>query len=242
MNLIGEADYAEIRYDQQGTVPPTGEPPDQQDVTTNDRNETSFAGGVRYRRSAEWSTSLVYSETRSDFLNQSLRRNNISRSALIGFFFSRPTLFVNLSGGYKEGSPNSSLYVPYSTGVGAFFASWFPIRWLEVRGFGTRRVVNSLSDVNPYFFENRIGGGIAIEVLSRFLVRGFGATGPNNYPIPQPDENGELVHRRDMTTIYGGGTSFRLARNAVLSGLVSHTMKTSNFPQNNRDYTGSRLS
>jgi len=235
--LVGEGSYARIRYEQQGTVPPDVEPGSSQDVTRNNRDESQFLAGIRYRRSQTFTTSFAYSETHSDFITQGLARNNISRAALIGILFSRQSLFINLTGGWREGVANQSVYPSYSTGVGGLFLSYFPRYWLEIRGYGRRRIVNSLSVGNPYFFENRLGGGIAVEVMSRFLLRGFGEVGPNNYPRPEPGDNGELVFRRDEANIYGGGLSMHVVRNVVFTGSVTRAVYNSNIAAQDRDYT-----
>jgi hypothetical protein len=233
--LIGEGSFARIKYDASGVQPPTGSP---SDVERNNRDEATFGGGFRYAPNKTWNTSIVYSETHSDYLQQAAFRNNISRAGLVGVLYARPNLFVNLTGGYREGLANDSLFPSYSTGVGGYFISWFPTYWLEIQTYGHRRIVNSLAVGSPYFFENRIGGAIGIEVLSRVLLRGFGQKGPNNYPRDTVGDNGELIRRRDDATIYGGGVSVKgFFRNAVVSGTVTHADYVSNIPSQNRNYT-----
>lgn len=236
--LIAEGGYIEIRNDPEGTNPPDVQPGDVHDVRRNNRDESSYLVGFRYRRSQALSTSLVYSDTKSDYQLQPLLRNNTSRAALVGVLYSRPSLFVNLTGGYREGVANSSLYPKYSTGTGGYFVSYFPRYWLEIRTYGRRRVANSISNVaSPYYFENRIGGGLAFELFSKLLLRGFGEFGPNNYPRSEPGDNGEPVKRRDEAKIYGGGLSLRLVRNVVLSGAVTHAVYDSNISLHDRHYT-----
>jgi hypothetical protein len=237
--VFGEGGYARIRYDETGTVPPDGipPPPDVQPVIQNDRNQTSYTAGVRYRHGHDFSTSLAYSETRSDYLNQEAFRDNLSRAALMGLFISHQNLFLNLTGGWREGVPDGSLYPSYSTGVGAFFVSWFPLHFLEIRGGGRRRVVNSLSATNPYYFENRLSGSAAVEMLGRFLLRGYYEQGPNNYPVPQQGDNGDLIRRRDDARLYGGGLSVKVIRNVVATGSVTRHVYDSNIPSLSRDYT-----
>jgi len=235
--VFGGGGYAEIRYDQQGTVPPDGNPGEPQSVIANDRNQTSFVAGVRYRRSYDFSTSFSYSESRSDYLNQERFRDNLSRAALMGVFISHQNLFLNLVGGWREGVPDGSLYPSYSTGVGSFFLSYFPLRWLEVRGGGRRRIVNSLSATNPYYFENRLSGSLAVELFTRFLLRGYYEQGPNNYPVPQQGDNGELIRRRDDARLYGGALSMKVVRNVVATGAVTRHVYDSNIPSLSRDYT-----
>ena len=228
--LFVTGDYGRIRYDQ------TGAPPDE-DVTRNNRDQYAVGGGVRYRVSPSWNLSTAVAESRAEFLTTGAVRDNRSTSYLVGFQFNRPRLYVNLSGGYREGRAiNGSLFPAYSTGVGSAFVSFFPIRWFEIRTYGERRVAYSVSETNPYYFENRIGGAVNIEVLSRFLIKGFAEKGPNNYPVPQL-VNDVFVKRRDEAVLYGGGLSIRLIRNAVFTGTVSRTVYESNIPGEDRDFT-----
>jgi hypothetical protein len=194
-------------------------------------------GGFRYAPNKTFSTSMVYSETHSDYVEQAAFRDNISRAGMVGVLYSFPNLFINLSGGYRQGVANNSLFPNYTTGVGGVFISYFPLYWLEIQTYGHRRIINSLSAGSPYFFENRIGGGIAVEVLSRILLRGFAQKGPNNYPRDTVGDNGELLKRRDDATIYGGGVSVKGIRNVVLSGTVTHAEYVSNIPSQSRHYT-----
>jgi hypothetical protein len=236
--LLGEGGYTRIRNDPQGTNPPDVQPGDVNNVQRNNRDESSYLVGFRYRRSQTFSTSLAYSETRSVYQLQPLFRDNTSRAALIGILYSRPTLFINLTGGYREGVANGSTFPSYSTGTGGYFVSWFPRYWLEIRTYGRRRIVTSIANVaSPYFFENRIGGGMAFELFSKLLLRGFGEFGPNNYPRSEPGDNGDLIKRRDEAKTYGGGLSLRLVRNVVISGTVTHAVYDSNISVHDRHYT-----
>jgi hypothetical protein len=235
--VLGEGGYSRIRYDPEGTNVPDPEPGDTHDVRRNNRDESSYLVGFRYRRSQAFSTSIAYSETKSVYELQSLFRDNTSRAGMIGILYSRPSLFINLTGGYRQGVANNSAFPSYSTGVGGYFLSWFPRYWLEFRTYGRRRIVNSLSVGSPYFFESRLGGGLAFELFSRLLLRGFGEIGPNNYPRAEPGDNGELIKRRDEAKIYGGGLSFHVIRNVVFSGTVTRAVYDSNINAQDRSYT-----
>lgn len=229
-SLYGTGDYSRIRFTQ------AGGPPDE-DVTRNDRDQYAVGGGLRYRPSPSWSISAGAAQSWAEFVTTGAIRDNRSTAYLIGFAYNQPRLFVNLSGGYREGrADNGSAFPEYSTGVGSLFVSFFPIRWLEVRGYGQRSVGYSLSLINPYYFENRIGGAVNIEILARLLLKGFAETGPNNYPLPELVA-GEPVKRRDEARIYGGGLSIKIVRNAVFTGTVSRSVYESNIPGAGRDYT-----
>ncbi len=118
--------------------------------------------------------------------------------------------------------------------------SFFPISWLELQANGHRNVSYSVTATNPYFFENRIGGKINIQLGPRILLSGYGQTGPNNYPRAEPvviDGEVEVLKRRDESEQYGGGFSIIAYRPIVLNARVTHTSYTSNIPTAGRSYT-----
>jgi hypothetical protein len=228
--LFAKAEGQRVRYSTDGQIP--GDP-----VDLNDRTDTSVRGGPRYYFSPDFSVSAAVEQTWSNFVNQPLRRNNESRAYLLGISYSRPRFYVGLSGGYRAGDPrDNSTFPSYSTGTGSFFASFYAIRWLEFQAYGRRRVQYSLTSENPYYFENRIGGAINLEVLGRVLLRGYGEAGPNQYPRRQV-EDGMLTQRRDQVTLFGGGASMIVVRPVVLTALVTRTEYTSNVAAGDRTIT-----
>ncbi len=152
--------------------------------------------------------------------------------------YNRPRFYVNLIGGWREGKGEDSAYFPdYSTGVGSFFVSWFPITWLEIQGFGHRSVTYSITIENPYYFDEPASAGRSTSSSATgSLVTGYGLVGPNNYPRAQLVD-GEPVKRRDESEQYGGGFSVLLWRPLVLSGRVNRTVVDSNIPGESRAYT-----
>jgi hypothetical protein len=228
--FFGRGEVQRVRYSPEGQ--PSGF-----DVQANDRTESVARGGLRYRISPRWDASGAFEQTWSDFLRDGHLRDNQSRAYLLGVHYDRPQFYLNLSGGYREGrSRGGSLFPEYSTGTGSFFASYYPLRWLEIQGYGRRRVAYSLTTTNPYYFENRIGGGVNVQILSRILVRGFADAGPNNYPLPQLSNTGALK-RRDQARIFGGGLSILTLRPLVVTGLVTRSEFKSNIPEENRTVT-----
>jgi hypothetical protein len=228
--FFAKAEGMRIRYSTDGQLP--GDP-----VNLNNRTDTSVRGGPRYYFTPDWSISAAVEQTWSNFENEPETRDNQSRAYLLGVQYTRPRLFFSLSGGYRTGDPrDNSTFPSYSTGTGSFFASFFAIRWLEFQTYGHRRVQYSLTADNPYYFENRIGGAINLEILGRILLRGYGETGPNQYPIGQV-VNGVVAHRRDQITLFGGGASTIVVRPVVLTALVTRTEYDSNAPGQDRTVT-----
>jgi hypothetical protein len=236
LGLFGSGGYQDVNYDQiEG-------PPDQEvRVPINDRTAWGGRGGLRYNLSPDWSVGAVGEGTWADFKITPEIRNNTSNAALMSVNFNRPRFFVNLLGGWRQGTGvDPTYFLHYSTGVGSFFVSYFPISWLELQGLGHRQVAYSLTLTNPYYFENRIGGKVNIQVGPRILLSGYGTTGPNNYPRAQPvvvDGETVLLKRRDEALQYGGGFSIIVYRPIVLSARATHTSFDSNVETDNRSYT-----
>lgn len=215
-----------------------GPPVQEIDVRVNDRRETAVWGGLRYKFSSDFDVSGVVAGTWTDFEGTPELRNNRSLAVLGNVRYERPRLYLNLTGGYRQGYATDSLFPNYATPVGGLFASFFPIRWLDIQAYGHRRVFYSVSERNPYYFEERIGGGIVVEVVSSLLLlRGYGEVGPNSYPRAQEVSEGVRIKREDQATIYGGGLSLLVFRSGVLSAIVTRNVYTSNIPGEGRSYT-----
>lgn len=226
-SIFGKGEVQKVRFDPQGQQPTV-------DVTLNDRSEKAVRGGVRYRLTREWNVSVAVDQTWSDFVQSPETRNNESRAYLLGVLYERPSFYVAVSGGYREGKPKDrSSFPKYSTPTGSFFVSYFPIRWLELQAYGRRMVSYSISESVPYYFENQFGGGVNFQPIERLLLRGYAQTGPNQYP-ESVVVGGTPVRRRDERTLYGGGLSVIVARTTalaqpvVLTGLVTRIDTKSN--------------
>jgi hypothetical protein len=235
--LFGQGAYSDTNFEQID-----GPPVQEVGVRLNDRTATGGRGGLRYEVSPAFNVGVVAEGTFADFEFEKELRNNQSNAYLASVGFNRPRLYLNLLGGYREGTGDTTdtLFPRYTTGVGSFFLSYFPISWLELQAFGHRDVSYSINVENPYYFENRIGGKVNIQLGPRILVSGFGLVGPNNYPLAQPvivDGQIKLVKRRDEYEQYGGGVSVIVYRPLVFTGRVIRNTSTSNIPGQGRDYT-----
>jgi hypothetical protein len=228
--LFGKAEGMRSRYSTEGQLPTDP-------VNLNDRTDTAVRGGPRYYFTPDFSISAVVEQTWGDFVHDAETRDNQSRAYLLGIQYLRPRFYFSLSGGYRTGDPrDESTFPSYSTGTGSFFASFYAVRWLEIQAYGHRNVQYSLTSNNPYYFENRIGGAINLEVLGRVLLRGYGEAGPNQYPVGQV-QNGVVTHRRDQVTTFGGGASMIVVRPVVLTALVTRNEYNSNTGGQDRTIT-----
>ena len=211
ISAFARGEYQTVHYDNAGQV---------FDVAQTDHTDTAARGGIRYRAAPNWSVSTAYEQTWTEFDSDAQVRNNQSRAVLLGLHYDAPRLFVNLSGGYREGRPkDGSSFTPYSTPTGSFFVSFYASRWLELQVYGKRGVIYSLNLTDPYFIENQIGGGINIQPLDRVLIKLYGTTGPNEYPNFE-SVGGSPAHN-DQRTLFGGGVSVVLAERAALTGLIT---------------------
>ncbi len=231
-SVFGSGQIDRVRYDQiQG--------PPEQEIGVERNNRTAWAGrgGLRYLISPEWQVAGVVEGSWADFELEPRLRNNTSNAYLGTLEFKRPRLFINLVAGLREGKGSDTEFFPkYSTGVGSYFLSFFALHWLELQTFGHRQVAYSITAGIPYYFENRIGGKINIQVGPRLLLNGYGLAGPNNYPRAQPVHDVGLVKRRDYQKLYGGGFSLLAWSPIVVTGLYTRNQTTSNIPGNGRSY------
>lgn len=232
LSIFAGGGYEEVRYTQY-----SGPPIQDLQVKLNNNNESEVRGGLRYTISEDWNVGAAVEEVQSVFLTQPELRDNQSIAYLGSVSFNRPRLFINAVGGYRQGSSfDGSAYPAYHTGVGSFFVSFFPLPWLEVQGQGHRRVAYSIQVIQPYYFDNKVGGGVNIELLHQVLLRGYVSGGPNEYPEPLPVPGVGLVQGVTHTKSYGGGLSIKLPKKIVLSGDVTRQVYVSNLPGENRNF------
>ena len=232
-SLFAGGGYQQVRYTQY-----SGPPLQDAQVKLNNSTDTEVRGGIRYHFNDNFSVAALVEQAWSDFEFESETRDNTSRAYLGAIFFNRPQLFINVIAGYREGLPNNgSLYPEYQIPVGSFFVSYYPLHWIELQGFGHRKVQYSISVLQPYYFDNKVGFGANIELFDHVLVKGLVEDGPNTYPLPEPVGGGEFVDRVDHVKYYGGGVSIKLPARIVLTGMVTRQIYTSNVPQENRSFT-----
>jgi hypothetical protein len=230
ISFFGGGEGQEVRQNQTG-VPLK----DRSNVERNNRTDDAFNGGLRFSLGSAWTIAPELQYTTTRFVETPDERNNESIGYLMGASYTGNKFYLNLIGGYREGKPyQGSTFPSYATPVGSFFASYFLRPWLELRGYGHRTVTYSITVTNPYYFGNLIGGGLNIQVLKQVLLRGFGETGENKYPILQTVAGAEF-RRIDKLVTYGGGASVILYKNLTLTGLVSQRQDRSSIPLN--DYS-----
>lgn len=194
-----------------------------------DRTETLAQGGLRFRLSPSSDISVAFEGTQTEFVRDP-ERDNRTRAYLLGIHYSRPRLFINLVGAYRDARPyNGSRFPEYSTPSGSLFLSFFPRENLELRLYGNRQSVYSGFAENTHFIETRGGLALNIQVLRSLLLHGFGEYGVSDYDFSVPVGD-TLVERRDPSRTLGGGFSLIVFRDLVVTATAYENQHRSNIP------------
>jgi len=221
-SVFGSGEVQRLRFAATGSQP--------LDVTVYNRTDGAARGGVRYRISAVWDVSAAFEKTGAEFVETPELRDNQSTAYLLGVHYDRPSFYINLVGGYRQGRPdNGSTFPSFSAATGSCFVSYFWTRSLELQAYARRSITFGTFVENPYYLQTRGGGGLNVQVFSGLLLRGFGEFGPDEYPVPTLVGQQE-VKRKDQVTTVGGGFSWLLFRKTVLTAIASHNDHSSNVP------------
>ncbi len=201
-----------------------------------DRDESAVRGGIRYRFRSFFDISVGAERTESEFDAKPLERDNQSEAVILGIHYDRDRFYANVNVADREGKPlNGSGMTPYQTNTGSYFLSYSLVAPLELQAYGHRRLAYGLHIDNPYFIETRTGGAVGIHLGHRVLLRTFGETGDNAYPVAtRVGRNNPAVKRNDNALTYGGALAFRLFRNSALTVVVSKTDYDSNTDEFDR--------
>jgi hypothetical protein len=204
-----------------------GVPEDLLDVSTYDRTDGAARAGLRYRISPEWNVSLAAEGTQSRFVITPELRDNRSLAPLFGLHYDNTRFFASLYAGYRIGrSLDGSSFPPFETPTGSAFLSYYLTQRIELRAFGSRRLVYGTSADDPYYLESRAGGGVSLRVLSRLTVRGSGSAGTNDYSLAGGPA-GPNQGRVDNVETYGGGMIFEAGRGVAVTAEAVWTRTTS---------------
>jgi hypothetical protein len=197
-----------------------------------ERTETAVRGGIRYRFRSFFDLSLGVEQTEAEFDDVESARGLQTEALLLGVFYNRPRLFVNLSGGSRKGTPldEGRDQIPeYDTATGSYFVSFRAARPLELQLYGRRGTVFSLTAENPFFLESRNGAAVRIVGGRRAALRLFGDQGSNDYPLPVLVE-GQPIERDDKATTAGAELTVRFFRNLALAVTLTQSEFDSNVP------------
>ena len=152
-----------------------------------------------------------------------------------------PSTSTSSAAGATGRGVDANFFPDYSTGVGSFFVSFFPISL--ARAPGVRPSVRQLQHHAPRALTtSRIAS--AARSTSRLgsralLISGYGLTGPNNYPRPQPVIVEATSWSSGATRTNSTAAAFRSCsdRPLVLHGPRRPHDVNSNIPTDSRAYT-----
>lgn len=205
------------------------------DPTKTDRTDRSVRAELRYRWSKDVMVSAGYEETRSEFVASPEQYDNRTRAVLGSVYYDRRTLFLRVSGGYRELTPSGgSTVAPFSGLTGASFVSYTVVRPLDLQAFASRAPSYGLS--SPYYISNRYGGGVVVRVGWRLKLQGFASAGTDDYSTPVLVPGGQLVGRKDDVRSYGGGLEFLFSPRIQLRFVGSEDRYDSSVSGNDRSF------
>ena len=199
-------------------------------VEVLDRNELDALMGLRYRLTSFFNVTAEVDGTQAKFVQSSQPRDNRTVAYLLGAYYNRERLFVNLNAGYQVGRPyNGSAFAPLSTSTGSYFVSYLLTQPIELQAYGHRGTQYSQFQQNAYFIETRNALGMTVKIGRRVSLHGYGEYGNNQYPVAVLTGT-ELVNREDRFTTVGGGLSVFFFRSASITALVNQRRVSSNIP------------
>lgn len=213
VSVLGGGSLRRTRYDSlRGSPIPTASLADQ------DRTDSSLFAGVRHSLLGPLVVTLIAADGRAEFINRAAQRDNETRSYLANVLVSAQRIFVNATGGYRQGrSLNGSLLPAFNSPIASAFVSWFPSSFLELQAWGFYRNVSYSLDPNyPLFYESRYGGGPVVRFGPRIRVQLYGSNGKNDYSVTSADAAPPPQASTRRTT-YGGSMSVLFSRVIVLN-------------------------
>jgi hypothetical protein len=230
VSVLGGGGARRTRYDSlPGSPIPTASLADQY------RTDSSFFAGVRHSLLGPLVVTLIATEGRAEFVNRAAQRDNETRSFLANVLVSARRIFVNTTGGYRQGrSLHGSLLPKFNSPIASAFVSWFPSSSLELQAWGYYRNVSYSLDQNyPLFYESRYGGGPVVRFGPRIRVQIYGSNGKNDYSVTSSD-GAPPPQASTRRTTYGGSMSVLFSRVIVLNVGAAVDRYRSPVPDQNR--------
>ena len=205
----------------------------------NNSDDSEVRGGLRYKISEDWNVSALAESTlvglpvRVRAARQSEHR--VSRRRL----FQPPQAVRQRHGRIPGGHVPQRLALSGIPDAASARSSSRTTRSAgsSSRATATARSQYSISAFNPYYFDNKVGGGANIELFDHVLVRGYVEDGPND--LPGAPASRAASSSREWITSSTTAAAFRSScpREIVLTGLVTRQIYVSNIPRENRDFT-----
>jgi hypothetical protein len=230
VSLLGGGSSRRTRYD---SLP--GSPIPTDSLADQDRTDSSFFAGVRHSQLGPLVVTLIATEGRAEFVNKASQRDNETRSYVANVLMSTKRIFVNTTGGYRQGrSLHGSLLPAFNSPIASAFVSWLPSSSLELQSWGYYRNVSYSLDPNyPLFYESRYGGGPVVSFGPRIRVRLYASSGKNDYSVTFAGVDPPPPRASTRLTTYGGSLSVLFSRAVVLNVGASADRYRSPVPDQN---------
>lgn len=229
--LFGRVSRRDFAYEPMRETP---EDDESRHVLELSRVDETIRGGVRYRVREFFDVSAAMEQTSSAFDVPAAEelRGNETEAVLVGLFYDRPRLFVNLNGGRRTGEATRPAgdFPRYSEAIGSYFTTFRLNRAVELESSGRRGAVYSLFTANPYFLETRYGGGVRIYAGHRVIFRLFADAGRNEYPREVLLGDTTRLKRVDDVKAAGAEVTVRVYRNLAWVVGATKSDYDSNLP------------
>ena len=220
LSLFGSARQRDQRY------PSTGDPATSTLLERLERTDTMITGGVRYRFRSYFDVSAAVEQGKGEFRIASDSDNRM-RAAYIGVHYDRPRFFLNVAAGRRSAEPEGPLstFPRFSGTSGSVYAEYTLSAPLVLDVYARRSIEYGLYSSNPYYFVERGGAGLTVNLGHRIGVRAFSDAGSNEYPVAITG----VPARRDQIEAIGGSITYRLYRNTVVAIVATQTDYDSNL-------------
>jgi hypothetical protein len=169
-----------------------------------DRDEKRVGGGVRYRPSKALAIGVGVERITTEFVRPGRNRSNSGGAPLVELSMEGGHLRVVVDAVKLDLEPeDASTFIPYAGTTGHVQLAWTPRSALELQVYGGRNLVYSISEVGPYYVDERKGVGVSTRIGWRGVARLFWETGRDDYAG---------VSRTDDLKSYGAVFDFKLGR------------------------------
>jgi hypothetical protein len=196
-----------------------------------DRDETRFAGGVRYAFRRWLSLRAGAERVEVDFTRPEANRSNRGTAPAIGIDLDTGRFGADVSiARYSIDPVEGSEFVPFEGSTGRARLSWSFSDRVQASLYGSRNLGFSARAGSAYSTDDKVGAALNFPLGWRAAMTVFGEVGKADY------RGGGFSEREDDITSYGARSSVILTRTIRLQIGASETEYDSNFEQLDRTW------
>ena len=199
-----------------------------------DREEQVLRAGLRWRPVSGLTFGVGAARSDVDFERSLRDSSNSGTGPVLEVVLDRRRVFfqADLVARSLE-AETGSRFVDFDGVTGGASASFELGQRVGVTAYGSRAIVYSLSETQPYMDDRRIGISTRIGLAERLSFRVFAETGTHRYVAFLP----AAPRRSDDLSAIGGGLRFELPGALQIELSAVRTDFDSNLPGNDRTYT-----